>query len=225
MSYIIIGDVHGTSYWKDIVKKYKKTDRDVVVFLGDYVDSYTINPKNIYQNLLDLFKYKKNTPNVFMLVGNHDYHYMKYDIDRYSGYNHQYAEKYYDIFMQNYDLMDITYQLDISFPKTICSHAGISNTFLKKYDITVEDINKIWKEDPSIFGFDYNTPDIYGNSSSQGPLWIRPQALFNNMIEEYSQIVGHTNVNKPYTKYPDPFSGNSVTIVCTEDENGFIVYE
>lgn len=143
MNIIAIGDIHGTTYWKDIVKKHKKTDEDIVIFLGGYVDSYTINPKDIYQNLLDLFKYKKNTSNVFMLVGNHDYHYMKHDIDKYSGYNYEYAEKYYDIFMQNYDLMSIAIIKTKNDENIIFFHAGVSNTFLKKNNITLNQLNDL----------------------------------------------------------------------------------
>ena len=51
MSVIIIGDIHGTEYWKTIVKENKKSSEDIVIFLGDYVDSYDISPKKIYKNL------------------------------------------------------------------------------------------------------------------------------------------------------------------------------
>lgn len=223
MNIIAIGDIHGTTYWKDIVKEHKKTDEDIVIFLGDYVDSYTINPKKIYQNLLDLFEYRKNTPNVFMLIGNHDYHYMKHDIDRYSGYNYEYAERYYDIFMQNYDLMNIAIIKTKNDKNIIFSHAGVSNTFLKKNNITLNQLNDLWKINPSAFGFNYNTLDIYGNHSSQSPLWIRPPALLNDIIEGYSQIIGHTQFKKFKTKYPEYYINNIIEYIDTGEEDSYTI--
>lgn len=223
MSIIAIGDVHGTTYWKDIVKEHKKTDEDMVIFLGDYVDSYNINPKDIYQNLLDLFEYRKNTPNVFMLVGNHDYHYMRHDIDRYSGYNYEYADKYYSIFMQNYDLIDIVIIKTKNDEDIIFSHAGVSNIFLEKNNITLDQLDDLWKNNPSAFGFNHDTLDVYGNHPSQSPLWIRPQALFSDMIEGYSQVVGHTQFKEPRYEYPNHYTDDVIIFTDTGKENSYVI--
>ena len=221
MSIIIIGDIHGTTYWKNIVKEHKKTDEDMVIFLGDYVDSYNIDPKDIYQNLIDLFNYRDTTPNVHMLVGNHDYHYMKHDKDRYSGYNYQYANKYYEIFMDNLNVMEIVVKLILDNDDVICSHAGVSNTFLKKNKISLEELGELWLNNPSAFGFNHDTLDVYGNHPSQSPLWIRPQALFSDSLEGYSQIIGHTkckSISYYYTK-----SNNLIIGVDTNNNEGYIV--
>ena len=73
-----------------------------------------ISPKKIYKNLKEILTYTKNTPNVYMLIGNHDYQYMRHDIDRYSGYNYMYADKYYEIFHENYDMLNISIQMKIN---------------------------------------------------------------------------------------------------------------
>lgn len=223
MSVIIIGDVHGTEYWKNIVKEHKKSDDDMVIFLGDYVDSYDISPKKIYKNLIEIFSYAKNTPNVYMLIGNHDYQYMRHDIDRYSGYNYMYATKYYEVFHENYDMLNICIQLKINDSNVICTHAGVSNTFLKNNNITVDEINDLWKMKPSAFGFNHDTLDVYGNHPSQSPLWIRPQALFSDMVEGYSQVVGHTHFPKVRTERVNNATNDVLTLINTDDENGFIV--
>jgi len=39
MNILIIGDVHGRTFWKDAVDKYlEKCDK--VIFLGDYLDEF-----------------------------------------------------------------------------------------------------------------------------------------------------------------------------------------
>ncbi|MDB5142976.1 MAG: metallophosphoesterase [Mucilaginibacter sp.] len=56
MKHIIIGDIHGRDCWREInVKNYDK-----VVFLSDYVDSFTLPDLTIYQNLKDIICLKKN---------------------------------------------------------------------------------------------------------------------------------------------------------------------
>ena len=49
---------------------------DKVVFLGDYVDSFTISNIASYENLKDIIRLKKRDPNkVVLLLGNHDIQY------------------------------------------------------------------------------------------------------------------------------------------------------
>lgn len=222
MSVIVIGDVHGTKHWKKIIDDNKKAN-DLIVFLGDYVDSYTVSPKDCYYNLIDIFNYKKENSNVYILVGNHDYHYMKFDTDKYSGYNRTYAEEYYNLYKNNLDYMSICLIKTINNKKYIFSHAGVSYNFLNEHNITLEQLNDLWKNNPSVFGFNHKCLDVYGNSSIQSPLWIRPQALIYNSIIGYKQVVGHTNFDKPIIVYPDEHLEDDITIVCTEDENGFII--
>lgn len=220
---IAIGDVHGTTYWKDIVAEYKKTDDDIVVFLGDYVDSFNIPPEQCLENLSELFEYKCSTPNVYMLVGNHDYHYMRHDMDRYSGYQYEWMKAYRSILLDNYHLLDMVTVLQVNDVKYVFSHAGVSEQFLSANNVHVNELNELWKTNPSVFGFKHNTMDVYGNHPSQGPLWIRPQALMTCAVDGYDQIVGHTNVKWPHTFFSD--NDDAITVVCTEDKNGFLVIE
>ena len=223
MSYIIIGDVHGTSYWKDIVKEYKQTDKDTVIFLGDYVDSFNIKPEQCLENLVDLFEYTCSTPNVHMLIGNHDYHYMKHNSDRYSGYNSNWSKAYYSCFMDNYDLLKLIYIFEYNNSKYICSHAGISNTFLNDKHTSLENINELWKINPNVFGFNYNCVNIYGDNIQQGPLWIRPNSLLIDNLIGYKQIIGHTNLDWNTTFYPNDHEKDSITVVRSESKFGFLV--
>lgn len=57
MKHIIIGDLHGKDCWQEInIENYNK-----VVFLGDYVDSFTASNTAIYENLENIINLKKET--------------------------------------------------------------------------------------------------------------------------------------------------------------------
>ena len=60
---------------------------------------------------------------------------------------------------------------------------------------SVHDINSL--EPSELFGF---TPNYYGDrhgdSETQPPTWIRPQALSKCNVEGWDQVVGHTPVHK-----------------------------
>lgn len=223
MSYIIIGDVHGTSHWKNIIKEYKKNDDDVVIFLGDYVDSFNITPEQCLKNLAELFEYRCTTPNVYMLIGNHDYHYLRHDWDRYSGYRYDWMKAYRSILLDNYELLKVVHTFEHEGSKYICSHAGVSNTFLNTYNIPIIGINQLWLDNPSAFGFNHACTNMYGDDKRQGPLWIRPRSLLEDSPVGYKQIVGHTNLDWATTMYPHTHEEDSVTVVCTENEYGFII--
>jgi metallophosphoesterase superfamily enzyme len=66
----VFGDLHGLTTWQEIVKD---DSYDMNVFLGDYVDSFTISDAQILDNLQKLIDYKKSNPDkVTLLWGNHD---------------------------------------------------------------------------------------------------------------------------------------------------------
>ena len=69
MKTISIGDIHGRDIWKNVnPSKYDK-----IIFVGDYVDSFTISNTTILNNLLDIIEFKKSFKNkVILLLGNHD---------------------------------------------------------------------------------------------------------------------------------------------------------
>lgn len=56
MRTLVLGDTHGHTTWKKVMDKEAF---DKVVMLGDYVDSFTIEPKKIADNLLDIINTKR----------------------------------------------------------------------------------------------------------------------------------------------------------------------
>lgn len=66
----VIGDLHGRDWWK---RKVETGDSDLNIFLGDYVDSYTVSDEQIINNLLDIIEFKKSYEDkVILLLGNHE---------------------------------------------------------------------------------------------------------------------------------------------------------
>lgn len=73
---IVIPDVHGRKFWRDAVKKYSEND---TIFLGDYLDPYPsegITPEAAIAEFEELLRYAAEHPNVTLLLGNHDLHYL-----------------------------------------------------------------------------------------------------------------------------------------------------
>lgn len=71
----VIGDIHGESWWKELANDIDKID--LCIFLGDYVDSYTVSNEDMINNLLDIIQFKKdNSDKVILLYGNHEWNYL-----------------------------------------------------------------------------------------------------------------------------------------------------
>ena len=211
MKTIIIGDIHGRDVWKKIVEH---ENADKVIFIGDYFDSFDISPSNQMNNFLDIIEYKKSSgKEVIMLIGNHDYHYMKGVEESYSGYKAGPRPSIEFILEDNKEHLQMAYQ-DGEF---LFSHAGVSNEFLyqlKKYLLVDEEtptnniaefINMVFQTKPVLFGFGkFRNPEFniepYGDNKEQSPIWIRPRSLMkanhDTLRKEVIQIVGHTQIKE-----------------------------
>ncbi len=132
---LTIGDIHGRDYWKfithgssyefeqwvtmvnaganpmdDLFKEdYSYFSADKIVFVGDYVDSFTISNVEIKKNLEDIIFFKKTLPNkVVLLWGNHD---VQYFIPNQicSGYRPEARWDLQILFESNKDLFQMAY--------------------------------------------------------------------------------------------------------------------
>ena len=84
MKTIILGDTHGNDIWKKIVEEESP---DKVIFVGDYFDSFDISFAKQMYNFNEILDYKKSgNAEVTLLIGNHDYHYLPFVYENYSGY-------------------------------------------------------------------------------------------------------------------------------------------
>ncbi len=199
MKTLVLGDTHGRPYWKEIIAK-ESPDR--VVFIGDYFDSYDdYTAAEQMDNFKQIVEYKQSgQAEVIMLVGNHDYHYMRGVSEHYSGHQGGAAPAIQQLLEDNKEHLQMCYRLgDFVF-----SHAGISHDWLTIHGYSVEHdliewVNDKFKFTPKLFEFAGWDP--YGDSVISSPIWIRPASLLKSnketwLKEKHIQVVGHTQVNK-----------------------------
>lgn len=195
MKILVLGDIHGRTIWKDIIEK---ENPDKVIFLGDYVSTHdNISADQQLSNLNNILNYKEeNSDKVILLRGNHDIQHLGYYWARCSGLdpkvmNYMAEESFREYFLKLTQWIYIDENI-----KTIFSHAGISSIWMDNSNInSIYDINKL--EPNELFAFTPNsTHDYYGDSVTQPPIWIRPQALYECNIADWDQVVGHTPVIK-----------------------------
>ena len=201
MKTLLLGDTHGRTYWKDIIKK-ETPDR--VIFIGDYFDSFSIPAVSQIKNFKDIIEFKESTDiEVVMLIGNHDHHYLS--DETYSGFQAAAKWDIQDLLTKNMNHLQVGY----SFDDILCSHAGVSPVWMDDMfgwdgwssDNLVQLINDLYKYKPRSFNFSHIGYDPYGDHPSQGPMWIRPRSLMssnkgdNGLKKKFIQVVGHTQVN------------------------------
>ena len=117
MKTITIGDIHGLPDWE----KVNPADFDFVIFLGDYVDSYTIEDQAMLDNLEEIVTLKNSFPQkVKLLTGNHENSYL-FRQYRTTGYRYDVAEEIRGILTRNSDLFQVAWQ----YRNYLWTHAGI----------------------------------------------------------------------------------------------------
>ena len=209
MKTIFLGDTHGHDTWKGIIAK-EAPDR--VVFIGDYFDSYDKELTTAIQihNVKEIIDLKKTgAMEIIMLIGNHDHHYFpEVGYTGTSGYQAGGAPAIGHFLNENREHFQMAYGME----NILCTHAGVGYEWLvndqyfnDKTDTSltavVDYINDLWKHKPQEFCFTPYGFDMYGDSITQTPIWIRPEALrkVNKdtfLKESFIQIVGHTGQNQ-----------------------------
>lgn len=195
---IILGDIHGRSIWKDIVKK---ENPDRVIFLGDYCTTHENVPsKDQIDNFLEILDFKENSgKEVILLRGNHDIQFFGEDFTKgWSGYDSYVAEHFpLERFIENSQWLVTFHIYPDGIPRQyVCSHAGVSQIWLERilnFTGTIEHINSL--EFGPEFGFTGGYFDTHGDDPQQSLTWIRPQSLLRCMAHPH-QIVGHSPVKE-----------------------------
>jgi hypothetical protein len=197
MKTVILGDTHGRPHWKQIVAS-ESPDR--VIFIGDYFDSFDNTAVEQMHNFQEIIDWKQSGQSeVIMLIGNHDYHYMRGVTQYYSGYQSGARPAIEQLLYENRQHMQMCYQMgDFLF-----THAGVSYDWLKinkweGWESVEEKVNDLWEYTPNVFGFAGRDP--YGDSKISSPIWIRPyslqQANRDTLRDQFIQVVGHTTQGK-----------------------------
>ena len=204
----IIGDIHGRSCWRTLVR-----EDCINIFVGDYFDPYEyVSQVERMANFQEILDYKRQHPETILLYGNHDLHYL-ISSEHYSRYEPRYANDYWRAFVQSESLF-----YGVAYPiadKALVTHAGVTKEWYEKYfgayqseslAEVAEKINNLWLQDKKAFTFDANTTewyDCYGTSPTHSPLWIRPDVLVRHDLfagTNIKQIVGHSQTGAGVTK-------------------------
>ena len=205
---IIIPDVHGRVFWKEIVKN----SEDKIIFLGDYVDPYpgeNISLTGALDNLSEIIDYKKSNPSkVILLLGNHDFMYMDSEHNKYScRHDFENEPKITKLLMGNRDLFQMDYSIEVKNKLYIFSHAGILKPWIEKYKNlfgefpgSLDKINELYKKwDPEFISSLLEISYYRGGWSDFGSMiWSDVREHLVSCEENVYQIFGHTQLkDKP----------------------------
>lgn len=202
MKTIVIGDIHGRTIWENIVKN---NTFNKVVFLGDYFDTHdNISPTLQLANFKNILEFKRNNiDKVVLLIGNHCYHYMRGISEKYSGYQAMNRIDF-QIYLEQ-ALKENLIQLCYLQDNIIFSHAGFTKTWCKvnlgndiiNKETFQQSVNDLFTYSPKAFRFTIGRNfSNTGDDICQSPIWVRPNSLINDKIDNFIQVVGHTQVEK-----------------------------
>lgn len=241
MKTLVLGDTHGTSFWKLITHK-EQPDR--VIFIGDYFDSFDIKLDEQLNNFLDIIQYKKDAKiEVICLIGNHDHHYFPEIGDTgTSGYQHIGSFQIGPVLNANREHLQMAYQFD----DFLFTHAGVSVKFMDSVfgvdgwtvDTVVELLNDLFRYKPNTFSFGMAVSmkkmsylDPTGDNTEQSPIWIRIRSLLaankdTELKKAFKQVVGHTQVTKIDLKgYEKAFGGRYFMIDALNTTGEYLIIE
>ncbi len=212
MKTLTIGDIHGLPDWK----KVNPADFDVIIFLGDYVDSYTIEDKAVLDNLEEIISFKNAfQQKVKLLIGNHENSYL-FRQYRTTGYRYDIAEKIREILNKNIDLFQVAWQNR----NYLWTHAGIHSDFynqklascvLETDKSLAATLERLFREEYRLlFEVGYERGG-WDEKMTGGPFWIDKSRLLKDPLRGYHQIVGHTPVET--VQHYDPYEEDESTSV------------
>lgn len=216
MKIITVPDLHGHDSWKRInVEGYDK-----VIFLGDYVDSFTGTNEDIYMNLINILKLKADHPDkIVLLLGNHDIQYMYYPEYRCSGFRKAAADDLITLFRVHAYLFSVAYQ----YGTWLWTHAGISIPWYKRHKTVIEQyqgegtladvLNRLMLANhPMLHEVGYRRG---GFDEVGGITWAdRKEMVIHGSLPGYHQVVGHTPIDEITTLWKDGRKGDTSITFC-----------
>lgn len=211
MKAIIVGDLHGCVEVVNLALAAAEKENAELVFLGDYVDSFTRSPEDQISTvvqLLDLVQAGKARA----LIGNHEMSYFS-DSMRCSGYSQktQFMMSHLQALVEQY--FDTHIWLE---ERTLLTHAGLTYRLLKTGDDSLEGIQTGLKYDKWLYHIGHSRGGSrypYG-----GTLWCDWYTDFED-IPGIKQIFGHSRPRKGETPQVFRRTEHSVCIDNIEDCN------
>ena len=190
---IAIGDIHGSTYWKEIVRE---NPDHRYIFLGDYLDPYErIASKKLIDNLKEIIQLKTNFPEqVILLLGNHDLHYFTTNMAMSTRFDYHIAEEVSLLFLENISLFQFAYQEE----NYLFTHAGISQKWFTedfKGDVTKNIAEQLNNPLPEQYAALYRCGAYRGgNRGDMGGIFWADIYELREPLRGYTQIVGHNRV-------------------------------
>jgi predicted phosphodiesterase len=223
MKIIALGDTHGRDTWKSIVKTELESS-DKIIFIGDYFDSRDdIDASAQIENFKQILDLKKTNPDkIVLLIGNHDFHYLKGCGETYSGYQ-QYAAMDINEVLQP-ALSSGHIQICHVFDEYIFSHAGLTQTWCENNDIDLfnieESVNVKFMKSMESFKFEYGENlDRSGDDVTQSPIWVRIPSLLKDMVKGFTYVIGHTTIREMH------MANSVIAIDCLGTSKEYLVIQ
>jgi hypothetical protein len=190
-----IGDIHGRDCWKSI----DFNAFDIVVFLGDYLDSFDINKEAQLQNLKDIISLQRANPNkVILLLGNHDIQYVHFPKYMCSGYQQDMLADYFPLLKYN------PFQVAFQIGNHLWTHAGVHEGWLKyrmglhgyfsrlaEAEGLASALNKCYPNYPELFDICPHRSSFGSTYKVGGIFWADFEHVRKKPAKGYHQLVGH----------------------------------
>lgn len=201
MKILVIADLHWKDVWKDMVENLTF---DKVVFLWDYMDSFTIKDKQMITNLREIIQYKReNIDNTILLLGNHDVQYI-WEWNQCSWYRPSIAAAAKIIFENDIKFFKICHEEE----GYLFSHAGFTKWWEKHNEADIDNLYPdgfYSYEQLNAFLFTHWNKMFFQCWRSRGwgdkfswPLWADRSETMEDWIDSTGliQVVWHTPVPK-----------------------------
>lgn len=223
MKTLTIGDIHGLPDWK----KVNPADFDAIIFLGDYVDSFTVEDKAVLDNLEEIISLKNAFHNkIKLLIGNHENSYL-FRHCRTTGFRYTIAEQVSTILKNNISLFQVAWQ----YENYLWTHAGIHSEYYNQNiairvretdESLAETLERLFKEEYDPLFEVGPERGAWNDKSNGGPFWLDSSRLIMNPLRGYHQIVGHTPVKtiEYYKPYENDINTSVTLCDCIERGDG-----
>lgn len=178
MSTIVLGDIHGSAFWKTAIAENPDCR---YIFLGDYLDGKdNIDFKVELDNLKEIINFKKENPdNVILLLGNHDLLHFDYDIN----------ENVSISFRENSALFQNAYQMD----DIIFTHAGIVHKWFVE-DFKGDLTRNIAEQLNNPTGKQCDALRQVGDEYTTSGIFMAGMVELYRPLQGFIQVVGHNRI-------------------------------
>lgn len=218
MKVLFVGDIHNHLYMlNDILKLDDKYNFNKIILFGDYIDDWNTDNHDSLKTLEAVFNLKQKEPDKYiLLLGNHCLSYLGYPC---SGHCFELDGVVNQKILDNWDKLNLFYDIKLGERNYICSHAGITKTYL---ELELNQLAKDYKTalnmiyDNKMFDYLKMCSHMRGGSSPYSSLlWADRHEHcnlldFNEVAKETKyQIIGHSPVQQIINYKNEDYLGNS----------------